>query len=75
MIYTFFDKKTAKGSGAKMNNEIKQNGQLVEDLHKPIIRTFKRKKVYSSFKDNIWGAGLADMLPISKLNKGICFCN
>ena len=29
------------------------------------------KKVYSSFKDDIWGADLADMLLISKYNKGI----
>ena len=30
-----------------------------------------KKKVYSSFKDNIWGVGLADMQLISKYNKGI----
>ena len=30
-----------------------------------------RKKVYSSFKDNIWGVDLADMQLISKHNKGI----
>ena len=30
-----------------------------------------KKKVYSTFKDNIWGTGLADMSLISKLNKGI----
>ena len=34
-------------------------------------RNFKRRKVYSSFKDNIWGADLADMTLISKFNKGI----
>ena len=31
----FFDKKSASGSGVD-NNEIKQNLQLVEELHKPI---------------------------------------
>ena len=30
-----------------------------------------KKKVYSSFKDNIWGVDLADMQLISKYNKGI----
>ena len=25
------------------------------ELHKPIIKIFKRRKVHSSFKDNIWG--------------------
>ena len=42
MVYTFFDKKTA-GSGIKY---MPQNGQLAEELHKPIIRKFKKRKVY-----------------------------
>ena len=37
MFYKFFDKKP-QGSGA--NNEIKQNEQLAEELHKPIIKKF-----------------------------------
>ena len=55
------------------NNEIKQNLQLAEELHKPIIRNFKKRTVYSEFKDNIWGADLADMQLISKFNKGFRF--
>ena len=51
MVYKFFDKKS-EGSGIK--NEIKQNQQLANELHKPIMRKFKKRKVYSSFKDNIW---------------------
>ena len=39
MIYNFFDKK-AKGSGVNNNNDIKQNLQLAEELHKPIIKIF-----------------------------------
>ena len=70
MVYRFFDRKT-KGSGIK--NEIKQNQQLPENLHKPIIRIFKKRKVYSAFKDNIWGADLVDMQLISKINKGFRF--
>ena len=50
-----------------------QNQQLTEELHKPIIRKCKTRKVYSSFKDNIWGADLAHMQLISKFNKGIRF--
>ena len=38
MVYKFFDKKL-KGSGIA-NNEVKQNLQLAEELHKPIIRKF-----------------------------------
>ena len=37
MVYKFFDRKS-KGSGVK--NEIKENQQLANELHKPIIRKF-----------------------------------
>ena len=47
--------------------------QLAEELHKPIIRKLKKETVYSTFKDNIWGADLADMQLISKFNKGFRF--
>ena len=40
-------------------------------MHKPIIRNFKKRTVYSGFKDNIWGIDLADMQSLSKYNKGI----
>ena len=68
MVYKFFDKKS-KGAGIK--NEIKENQQLANELHKLIIRKFKKRKVYSSFKDNIWGVDLADIQLISKYNKEI----
>ena len=43
-------------------------------MHKPIIRNLKKKRtVYSGFKDNIWGADLADMQLINKFNKGFRF--
>ena len=66
MVYKFFDKKS-KGSG--ITNE--SNYQLANELHKPIIKKFKKRKVYSSFRDNIWGVDLADMQSLSKFNKGI----
>ena len=74
MVYTFFDKKSA-GSGAKyVNTKITpQNQQLAEELHKPIIRKFEKRKVQAAFKDNVWGADLADMQLLSKYNKGIRF--
>ena len=74
MVYKYFDKKS-KGSGAKhVNNKvIPQNEQLADELHKPIIRKFKKRKVYSAFKDNIWAADLADMQLLSRYNKGIRF--
>ena len=68
MVYTFFDKKS-KGAGIK--NEIMENQQLANELHKPIIRKFRKREVHSSFKDNIWGVNLADMQLLSKYSKGI----
>ena len=65
MVYKFFDKKS-KGAALKENQEnFSQNSHLADELHKSIIRNFKKKKVYSSFKDNIWGVDLADMQLIS----------
>ena len=66
MVHKLFDKKS-KGNG--IVNE--PNYQLENELHKPIIRKFKKRKVYSSFRDNIWGVDLADMQSLSKYNKGI----
>ena len=49
------------------------NEELVEELHKPIIRKSNKIKVHSSFRGNIWGADLANMPLISKFNKGVHF--
>ena len=50
--------------------EAEPNYQLASELPKQIIKTVKRRKVYSSFKDNTWGVDLADMQSLSKHNKG-----
>ena len=50
MVYKFLDKSTS-GSGIK--NKIISNKELPEELHKPIIRKFKKRKEHSSFIDNI----------------------
>ena len=54
MVYKFFNSKVAP-----------RNKILAEELHKPVIRKFNKRKVYSQFKDNIWGVDLAT----TKLNK------
>ena len=66
IIYKFFDKKS-KRSG--VNIEVKPSVELAEELHKPIISNFRKRTVYSTSIDNIWGADLADMQLISKFNK------
>ena len=49
------------------------NKELANELHKPIIRKFEKRKVRSPFIDNIWGADLAVMQLISQFNKGFSF--
>ena len=60
MVYKFFNSKVAprnktiSGKGTKVANKI-----LAEELHKPVIRKFNKRKVYLQFKENIWGVDLA----------------
>ena len=70
MVYKFFDKNTFGGT---VKNENISNTKLAEELHKPIIRKFKKRKVNSAFIDKIWGVDLVDMQLISKFNKGFRF--
>ena len=70
MVYNFFAKKTSSSS---IKNENIANKELTKELHKPITQKFNKRKVNSSFIDNICGADLADMQLISKFNKGFRF--
>ena len=70
MVYTFFDKKS-KSSG--VNIPFESNEQLAKESTKPLMRKFKKRNVSSGFKDNIWGADLADIQLISKFNKRFRF--
>ena len=79
MVYKCFDRKSS-GSGRPssyaslfVKNDTKQNLQLAKELHKPVIKKIWKTKVYSRFKDNVWGADLADMQLISKFNKWFRF--
>ena len=77
MVYKFFDKKT-QGSGRPLSFALqvadnKENIQLANELHKPIIRNFKKRKFYSLFRDNIWGVDLAEMQLLTKYNQGYRF--
>ena len=81
MVYKFLDSKVAlpdKKSKGRGTNHVKtkltpQIQQLAEELHKPIIKKFVKRKVHAAFKDNIWGVDLADMQSLSRYNKGIRF--
>ena len=72
MVYKFFDSKVAPLDKKTMSGKgIKNNKILAEELHKPVIKKFNKRKVYSLFRVNIWGVDLADMQSLSKKNKGI----
>ena len=66
IVYKVFDKKCSESGVAT-----EPDYQLANELHKQIIRKFKRRKVYSSFRSNILGVDLADQQSSSKYNKGI----
>ena len=76
---SFFDKKSSGGE-PNQSQSIKPepesikpepNYKLENELHRQIIRKFRRRKVYSFFRYNIWGVDLADMQSLSKYSKGI----
>ena len=71
MVYKFFDKKSIGSGTAKPSSLKRISSILADELHKPIIRKFNKRKVYSQFKDNIWGVDLADMQSLSRKNKDI----
>ena len=82
MVYKFFHKKSAVSGVTTLANKSTLNNerplgldtqQLAEELHKPFIKICEKITGYSAFKDNIWGADLADMQTISKINKGFRF--
>ena len=77
MVYKFFDKKSTGSGFKKLKNTAepsalaRSSSVLADELHKPIIRKFDKRKVYSQLKDNIWGVDLADIQSLSRKNKGI----
>ena len=60
-------------SGGAIKNKCMANKELAKELHKLIIRKFKKRKVHLFFIDNIWGNDTNDMQVISKFNEGILF--
>ena len=54
-----------------MGSGIASPSILADEIHKSVIKKFNKRKVYSQFKDNIWGVESADMQSLSRKNKGI----
>ena len=53
----------------KVNTNV--NEVLAHELHKPVMKKFKRRKVYVRFKDNIWEVNLAERGSLSSRNHGL----
>ena len=52
---TMSDKGNAKHTTKPSSSErMGNNKTLAEELHKPAIKKFNKRKVYSQFRDNIW---------------------
>ena len=49
----------------------KKVSTLAEELHKPVRRKFKRRRVLGNGIDRIWATDLVDMQAFSKFNRGI----
>ena len=64
MVFTFFDKKIGSGTNPNVKDV------LAQELHKPVIKKFKRRKVYARFNDNIWAADLPEVRSLSSFNCG-----
>ena len=66
-------KSSGSGVAALLANKsaTEPNYQLANELYTQIIRKFKKRKVYSSSRDNIWGVDLAYMQSLSKYKRGI----
>ena len=45
--------------------------ELAEELHKPVTRKFKKRRVYARGVDEIWAADLVDMKAFAKDNEGV----
>ena len=70
MVYTFFYKETVSGTIATDKAGENVNEVLAQELHKQVIKNFKRRKVHSRFKDYIWAANLAEIGSLSSFNCG-----
>ena len=76
MVHKFFyakvaplDKNTMSGKGNAKHSSLERTGNnkiLAKELHKPVTKKFNKRKVYSQFRDNIWGVDLADTQSLSK---------
>ena len=54
-------RKLNQGRERQVKNGSNVNRVLAQELNKPMMKRFKRRKVSARFGDNIWAADLAEM--------------
>ena len=59
---SFLTKKKKKEFVAEVREE------LAQELHKPVIKKFKKRKIYAKFKDNIWPTDLDELGSLASKN-------
>ena len=62
-MFNFFYNKIGPGARATVNEV------LTQELHKPVIKKLLKRILYAWFKDNIWAANLAEMVPLFSRNR------
>ena len=63
MVYKLFDN--------EIGSRVSVYEELAQELHKPLFKKFKRRKVYARFKQNIWSADSAEMRSLCSKNDGV----
>ena len=71
MVYEFFDKKSGLGAIATSKAEACVNEELTQELYRPVIKNFKRRRLFPWFKDNIWAAYLPKMGSLPSFNRSV----
>jgi len=72
-FYNYWDEKALR-MGVKKNERsesVNWSSQLADELHKPIIKNFRKRKVFVNGIDKILSADLAEMQAFSKFNRGV----
>jgi len=60
--------KKAQGQKAKKKSDyLTWTDELADELHKPVIKKFQKRRVHVRYIDEIWAADLVDMRPFSRV--------
>ena len=68
MVQNFFDKKTRLVRTSKKRANL---NEFVQELHKPVIENFKRRKVKARFRENVWVKDLGKKRSFPSKNWGV----